>query len=123
MKWPPAATVAGVDPVVTSGGLGAVAGLASLGWPFFDGLTAALVALAALAWGSRHLARPLRPPARRAPDVTLLSAMALAALSAGWAFFLLAPAPWLSGRGAVLGVAGGLVAWAGRRPVPFGEMG
>jgi len=114
--------VLGIDPVLTAGGLGAVAGVASLFWPFFDGMTAALVALAAVGWLPSLLPGPRAPRSGpRAP--ALAGILVLLALAAGWTYFLLASGPWVLGRGVALGASGGAVAYVGRKAPAFGEGG
>ena len=104
-----------VDPVGTAGSLALLAGLASLDWPFFEGMTASLSALALFGWLLRG-----------GSDRRLLGSpavlVALAASLAAWAFFLLAPPPAEAVRGALLGASGGLVGWIGRKRPAFGGM-
>jgi len=117
-RW--SSAVLGIDPVGTAGGLAAVAGVVSLFWPFFDGMTAALVSLAAVGWLPSLLNRnSTRPTGLRVP--ALVSVLVLLGLAAGWAYFLLAAGPWVLGRGVALGAAGGAVGYVGRKPPAFGE--
>lgn len=110
----------GIDPVGTAGGLGAIAGIASLAWPFFDGMAAALVALAVVGWAARGF--PGRPRGRGSPPAHPTVPFLIAAIVlVGWAYFLLAPGAWGIGRGVALGLAGACVGWVGRRRAPFGE--
>jgi hypothetical protein len=120
VKAAPAAGALGVDPVATSGGIGAIAGAVSLVWPFFDGMAAALVALAVVGWLTRLLPEVRRGPSAPGPSRRVVS-LVLVAVAVGWAYFLLAPGMWSAGRGIALGVAGGCVALVGRRTPPFGE--
>lgn len=114
------ATVTGVDAVGTAGGLGAIAGVASVGWPFFDGMTAALVALAAVGWVARMLPG-IRADRRAPPSERRVVLLVLAALAVGWAYFLLASGAWVLGRGIVLGASGACIGWVGRQRPAFGE--
>jgi hypothetical protein len=112
-RWNPAETFA-IDPAGTAGSLSAVAGVASVAWPFFDGLVAALAALTLLAW---LLAR--RSPAVRSRRLGTPALIAL--VVAGWAFFALAGGAWALARGAGLGLASAGIGWIGHRPPAFGE--
>jgi hypothetical protein len=103
-----------IDPAGTAGSISAVAGVASVAWPFFDGLVAALAALTVLAW----------LVARRSPAVRsrrLGPAAVITLVVAGWAFFALAEGPWGVARGAGLGLASAGIGWIGRRSPAFGE--
>ncbi|HEV2166426.1 MAG TPA: hypothetical protein VGS23_05560 [Thermoplasmata archaeon] len=103
-----------IDPVGTAGALSALAGVASIGWPYFEGMAAALAALASVGWLGGTLAQ--RAPWRRPLVVAVV-----VALVAGWGFFVLAPGPLGVFRGGVLGATAGLVGWVGRRRPAFGE--
>jgi hypothetical protein len=102
----------GVDPLSVAGAFGAIAGAASLGVPYFDGLSEALAALAAVAW----VARVERSTERR---LSIVGPVATATATA-WSFALLAPLPFSLLRGAALGASAVGLAWHGRhlRPVP-----
>ena len=103
-----------IDPVGTAGALSAIAGVASIGWPFFDGMVAALGALASVGWLGRSLVH--RSEWRRP-----LALVGIGATIAGWGFFLLAYGPAEAVRGGVLGASTGVVGWIGRRRPAFGE--
>ncbi|MCI4349664.1 MAG: hypothetical protein L3J93_05560 [Thermoplasmata archaeon] len=101
-----------VDPVRSAGVLAPIVGLASAAWPFFLGLTVALVALATVGWMVR-----IHPQSRTRALGRSRCALLLGAIVAGAAFFVLAPPALSLLRGAVLGVpAIGLALTAGRRP-------
>ncbi len=102
-----------LDPVATAGGLSTLAGIASVGWSFFDGMTAALAALALLGWvvGAKGSVPSLRHP---------LALAAMAASAGGWTLFLGLNGPADAARGLALGLSAGFVGWTGRRSGPFG---
>ncbi|MCI4357588.1 MAG: hypothetical protein L3J95_04380 [Thermoplasmata archaeon] len=114
MRWPPRFESFAIDPVATAGTLSALAGIASVGWPFFDGMAAALAALALVGW----LIGP-NPPGEVGRRPLLL--LGLVASIAGWAFFVSAIGPAAIARGVVLGGTAGFVGWVGRRVPAFGE--
>lgn len=103
MKRRGASAPPSIDPVATAGTLAALAGFASIGWPFFSGMTAALSALTLLG-GLVVGKRP--PPAWHRP----IGWVALTAALIGWMCFLWAPGPFALFRAAVLGATSALVA-------------
>ena len=111
---PPRPEDRAIDPVSTAGYLSALSGVASLGWPFFEGLTLSLSALGLVGWlvGGRRRNGRWRHPAALA---------AIAASLAGWVLFLAAPTSWGAGRALGVGLSAGLVGWVGRSRPPFGE--
>ncbi|HEV2519766.1 MAG TPA: hypothetical protein VGX00_03985 [Thermoplasmata archaeon] len=113
MKRPGPSAPPSIDPVATAGTLAALAGLASIGWPFFSGMTAALSALTLLGGlvvGKRRAAAWRRP----------IGWVALAAALIGWTFFLTAPGSMALFRAAVLGATSALVAAVAQSRPAFG---
>ena len=108
---PAPAIPVGLDPVSAGAGFGTLAGLLSLGLPFFTGATVALAALVAVAWAIRPVRAGLPPRARR---------LGLAAISVGWAAFVLVPPPLGPIRAALLGVSLLPLWWSGGRAAAFG---
>jgi hypothetical protein len=96
----------GVDPLTIAGAFGAIAGAASLGVPYFNGLAEALAALAVVAWGVRLGSRSGRLPPMTAPVAV--------GVVVAWTFAVLAGPPLAEGRGAVLGAAAVALAWHAR---------
>ncbi|MCI4325087.1 MAG: hypothetical protein L3K00_04285 [Thermoplasmata archaeon] len=105
----------GVDPLTVAGAFGALAGLASLGVPYFEGLAEALAALAAVAWMARHG----RVSGHRSPGLWPTVGFTATA----WSFALLTPAPFSVVRGAVLGASAAVLAWQARHVAPLPEEG
>ncbi len=94
-----------IDPVPVAALFGAVAGLLSVAFPFFEGLTAALSALLLV---SRLYRLPYDRGPARSPWRT---GGAVAAAGLGWAAFFGAPAALAPVRGLLLGGAGVLFWW------------
>lgn len=108
MAAPTGATA--LNPVPAAALFAAIAGLLSVRYPYFDGLTAALAALLLVAWGSARS----RPRGRwSGPVPPVVGALALAA--AGWGVFFLTPPSLAEVRGLVLGAAV-LPLWLGFEP-------
>lgn len=99
-----------LDPVPAAALFGLVAGLLSVRFPYFDGLTAAMAALLLLAWGLDR--RPGR--GRWAGALPPRWAGGLIA-GVGWLLFLAGPPALLPFRGALLGLVG-LPLWWGFAP-------
>lgn len=113
MTAPPIEPPPGIDPVRTAGLLAGAAGLASVGWPYFAGMTAALAALALLGWLAR-------PPREGAGFRSWSGRLMLGATFGGWLLLLAAPSAILSERALLLGLSAAAIGWMAGRPAPFG---
>lgn len=105
-----------VDSARSGGALAGAAGLASIAWPYFEGMAAAILAIALVGWAfrGRRTGRPSRLPSLRRV------ASAVAASSSVLVLLLL---PGLGGPtgGASIGLAGAVLALlAGPLPEPTG---
>lgn len=97
-----------IDPVPVAAFFGAVAGLLSVAFPFFEGLTAALSALLLVSRLYRH------PYDRSRARSAWRTGGAVAAAGFGWAAFFGAPGALAPVRGLLLGGAGVLFWWWSR---------